>query len=196
MASRRSATATCHWNCQRPGGAGRARRRPSRVHSDITAAGAAGEIEAVVVMAATDREEVPDDVRAQLIAAAGSDEPSVVEEALRVARPFARSSALEKDLAAATAARDRLALEGTETARRLLQGSASNAEVQRAIIRFAPVLENAELQSLTRRLTDSLGHRGAAASPHTAAARDLSPPVIARYQVVHKAVARAGFEKL
>ncbi len=145
-------------------------------------------------MADADCEEVPDGVRAQLIAAAGSDEPSVVEEALRVARPFATSSALEKEFAAATAARDQLALEGTETARRLLQGSASNAEVQRAIIRFAPVLENAELQSLTRRLTDSLGSRGAASSPHTAAASGLSPPVIGRYRVVHKAVARAGFE--
>ncbi len=131
--------------------------------------------------------DVPDGVRAQLVAAASSDEPSIVEEALRVARPFATSSALEKDYAAATAARDRLSLEGTETARRLLQGGASNAEIQRAIIRFAPVLENAELQSLTRRLTVSLGSRGAAASA-------VTPPVIGRYRVVHKAVARAGFE--
>jgi hypothetical protein len=135
--------------------------------------------------------DVPHGVRAQIIAAASSDDPSTVEEALRVARPFA--SQLEQDYAMATATWKRLGVQGTETARRLLQqaahGDASTAstaeitaEIQRAIIRFAPVLENAELQSLTRRLTDSLGSRAAAA------------PVIGRYRVIHKAVARAGFE--
>ena len=135
--------------------------------------------------------DVPHGVRAQIIAAASSDDPLMVEEALRAARPFI--SQLEQDYAKATATWKRLGVQGTETARRLLQQAAQadasassraeiSAEIQRAIIRFAPVLENAELQSLTRWLTDSLGSRGAAA------------PVIGRYRVIHKAVARAGFE--
>lgn len=69
----------------------------------------------------------------------------------------------------------------------------STAEIQRTIIRFAPVLENAELQSLTRQLTDSLGSR-AAPSPRSATTTTATAAIIGRYRVIHKAVARAGFE--
>ena len=146
--------------------------------------------------------EPPRAVRAALIAACGSGEPSVVVEALGAAKPYAAH--LGDAYAQAEATLENLSREGSETARRLLQcaetGDAQTSEIQRAIIRFAPVLQNAELQSLTRQLTDSLGARAAvaAASPR----QQLSTPregipaagVIGQYRVVQKAVARAGFE--
>jgi|EP01046_Picozoa_sp_COSAG06_P001001 hypothetical protein len=135
--------------------------------------------------------DAPHAVRAQLIAAANSDEPSFVAEALASARPFAAQ--LERDWAAASEAHERLSAEGTETARQLLRTAEGDAvaEIQRAIIKYAPVLHNTELQSLTRRLTDSLGSRAATAA---ASASPRIGGVIGQYRVVQKAVARAGFE--